>query len=147
MKPTTYDDKKQICLFCQKPIRSISGAGWGYGVKLDDEGESMEPYNTSFVRFDKLGFVCYAHRTCDDKIVKPFTKEIDERLYGASTDAKHDKVLDEWETVVASIIHVVRATHKGVSIRKIAEKLNVSTYFVRQVLNCLKQLNCAKPRN
>jgi len=122
--------KDAICVFCQKPVEDLAGEGWIYG---DEEFGD-------FMHSKKLGFVCYAHRTCHTIMVDPFTKEIDERLYKATTDAKHAKVLLEWERVVASIIRVVHLKREGVSIRKIAEKLNVSMYFVRQALKCLKQL-------
>jgi len=127
----THDDKNEICVFCQKPIPRFKG--WSYGN--DDE------HYADFVAFDKLGFTVHAHRPCADIMLKPFTKELDERMESVDMFSnKHDKILEEWETVVASVIHTVRLNREGVSIRKITVKLNVSMYFVRQILNRLKQL-------
>jgi len=127
----SHDDEKRICVFCQKPIRRFND--WSFGS--DDE------HDADFVGFDKLGFVCYSHRTCHTLMQESIIKEIADRLHNAEYDsAEHDNALELWERAVAKIIHITRAIHKGVSSRKIAKDFNVSRHFVRKVLKCLKHL-------
>jgi len=89
-----------------------------------------------------LDFVCHAHRPCHDKVIDSFTETIDKEMdtFESLDDPKYDKLLQEWETIVMSILRVVRLRREGVSLRKIAAKLDTTTYFVREVLKYMKQL-------